>query len=136
MFWKWIEAQVTGNRARLDRFCLQKGEPPTEKVDMRQVAVGSSEVRGVASTDDGLDHAHIEINWSAGVAGAQPEGRSLRLVLARAQSATSKRGLSSLDCPNCGGGLADSDAIKCTYCGEALSGGKHEWALEAAEPIS
>jgi hypothetical protein len=135
MFWKWIEAQVTGNRAKLDRFCLVKGQPPIGKVDMRQVAVGSSEVRGVASTDDGLDHAHIEINWSAGVAGAEPEGRSLRLVMARAQSATSKRGLSSLDCPNCGGALADSDAIKCTYCGEALSGGKNEWALEQCEPM-
>jgi hypothetical protein len=135
VFWKWIEAQVTGNRAKLDRFCLVKGQPAIGKVDMRQVAVGSSEVRGVASTDDGLDHAHIEINWSAGIGGGEPDGRSLRLVLARAQSATSKRGLSSLDCPNCGGALAESDAIKCTYCGEALSGGKHEWALEQAEQI-
>jgi hypothetical protein len=130
IFWKWIEAQATGNRAKLDRFCLQKGEPAVEKRDLKMVAVGSSEVSGVMSTDDGLDHAQLEINWSASVNGAEPAGIGLRMVLARSQSATSKRGLSSLDCPNCGGGLADSDAIKCSYCGEALTGGKTEWAVE------
>ncbi len=134
MFWKWIEALVTGNRAKLDRFCLTKGEPATEQQDLKQVAVGSSEVRGVvAGADGGLDHAHLEITWSASVNGAEPSGMSVRVVLARSSTATSKRGLSSLDCPNCGGALADSDAIKCTYCGEALAGGKWEWALESIE---
>jgi hypothetical protein len=135
-FWKWIEAQVTGNRAKLDRFCLANGEPAIQQRDLKQVAVGSSEVRGVvAGSDDGFDYAHLEINWSASENGAEPFGQSLRIILARSSQATSKRGLSSLDCPNCGGALAESDAIKCTYCGEALSGGKHEWALQQAEPM-
>jgi hypothetical protein len=137
MFWKWIEAQVTGNRAKLDRFCLVKGEPAIEKHDLKQVAVGSSEVRGVvAGAEDGLDHAHLEINWSASVDGGEPTGMSVRVQLARSSQATSKRGLSSLDCPNCGGPLADSDAVKCTYCGEALTGGKSEWALENIASMS
>ncbi len=131
VFWKWIEAQATGKRDKLERFCLSPGEPPIEKIVYRQVAVGSAELTQVYS-DENLDTAEIEIVWSAAaVDGREPQNRTHYLTLSRSVKATSKHGLSSLDCPNCGGAQAESDAPKCSFCGEALAGGKHEWALAA-----
>jgi predicted lipid-binding transport protein (Tim44 family) len=131
VFWKWIDARVTGSRARFERFCLRPGQPPAEHATLAQVAVGSAELVEVRADADGFDRCQIEITWSAGENGTQPENRGNHVVLARAATATSKGGLSSLDCPNCRGPLADSDLAKCNYCGEPLAGGKHEWSLEA-----
>jgi hypothetical protein len=94
---------------------------------VRQIAAGQP---------DGRDHALVEIVWSASLGGGEPVNRTLRLELARSSTAVSRRGLSSLDCPNCGGPLAESDAVKCTYCGEVLSGGKSEWALGPLEEVA
>jgi hypothetical protein len=131
VFWKWIDARVTGTRVRFERFCLQPGSPPADRGALSQVAVGSSELVYVTLGDDGYDHCEIEIVWSASDNGGQPQNMTSRVVLARAATATSKGGLNSLDCPNCRGPLADSDLAKCNFCGEPLAGGKHEWSLEA-----
>src|SRR4051812_4403799 len=131
VFWKWIDARVTGTRARFERFCLQPGQPPADRAALSQVAVGSSELVYVTLGEDGLDHCEVEITWSASDNGGQPVNQVNRVVLARAGNATSKGGLNSLDCPNCRGPLADSDLAKCNFCGEPLAGGKHEWSLEA-----
>ncbi len=139
MFWKWIEARSTGKRERLARFCVK---PPLDAASaaqlglglakLKQVAVGSAEVLQVEPAgEDGHDHVSVEVRWSASVEGREPEGMVHVLTLGRSTQAQSKRGLSSLDCPVCGGQLADSDAVTCPYCGETQSGGKHEWALEA-----
>lgn len=129
VFWKWIDARVTGQRTRLERFCLTPGTPPAEPAQLSQVAVGSSELVYVAG-DGNWDQCHVEIVWSASFGGAQPENQTSRIVLARAAGAVSKGGLNSLDCPNCRGPLADSDLAKCNFCGEPLAGGKHEWSLQ------
>jgi hypothetical protein len=92
--------------------------------------VGSAELLGIDS-DDTYDHAVIEVVWSASVGGKEPTPFKHALTLARSISIVSKRGLSSLDCPVCGGQLANSDDVTCSYCGTELSGGKHEWALES-----
>lgn len=131
VFWKWIDARVTGTRLRLERFCLQPGSPPADRAALAQVAVGSSELVYVTVAQDGLDRCEIEITWSASENGGQPVNQVSRVVLARATTATSKGGLNSLDCPNCRGPLADSDLAKCNFCGEPLAGGKHEWSLES-----
>lgn len=135
LFWKWIDARVTGTRLRLERFCLVPGAPPAERAALAQVAVGSAELVHVAVAQDGptgnIDRCEVEITWSAAQAGGQPMNQVSRVVLARAADALSKGGLSSLDCPNCGGPLADSDLAKCNFCGEPLAGGKWEWSLEA-----
>lgn len=135
VFWKWIDARVTGTRARFERFCLQPGQPPAERAALSQVAVGSSELVSVAVGQDGpagkIDHCEVEIVWSASENGGQPVNTTSRVVLARDTNATSKGGLNSLDCPNCRGPLADSDLAKCNFCGEPLAGGKHEWSLES-----
>jgi hypothetical protein len=131
VFWKWIDARVTGSRVRLERFCLKPGAPPADRAALAQVAVGSSELVNVAPGQDGFDHIEVELVWSASENGGQPVNQTSRVVLARAADATSKGGLNSLDCPNCRGPLADSDLAKCNFCGEPLAGGKNEWSLEA-----
>jgi len=135
VFWKWIDARVTGTRQRFERFCLQPGQPPADRAALSQVAVGSSELMDVTVAQDGpigpVDRVEVEIVWSASENGGQPVNQTSRVVLARATGATSKGGLNSLDCPNCRGPLADSDLAKCNFCGEPLAGGKYEWSLEA-----
>lgn len=130
VFWKWIEARATGSRTRLERFCLRPGQPAADRAKLSDVAVGSSELVQV-SPDGTFDHCEVDLVWSASVDGGAPVNQTSRVILARASGATSKRGLNSLDCPNCGGPLADSDLAKCNYCGEPLAGGKWEWSLEA-----
>jgi predicted lipid-binding transport protein (Tim44 family) len=141
IFWKWVEARATGQSGKLARFCVS---PPTEGREgdiaelalyparLEKVAVGSADLREIApAAHADQDHAMVEIRWSAGVDGREPVGMVHLFVLARSAGATSKRGLSSLDCPSCGGALGESDAVICAYCGERLPGGKHEWALLA-----
>lgn len=139
VFWKWVEARSTGKPDKLARFCIHPPKDAAAAAELglgvaklRQVAVGSAELVRVAQSGE-QDLAVVEIRWSAGVDGREPDTLLHRFVLARASTATSKRGLSSLDCPVCGGQLADSDAVTCQYCGATLSGGKHEWALRAVE---
>jgi len=138
MFWKWVEARHSGKTANLARFCLHKPEgdgaarlllTPTK---LTQVAAGSAEVVDVVpGQPGGMDTVMVEIRWSASVNGRAPEGTIHVLTLERSADAVSKSGLNSLDCPVCRGALPESDAAFCAYCGEALSGGKHEWALSA-----
>jgi hypothetical protein len=132
IFWRYVEALVTGKRQPLERFCLVPGAPPLPPAQrLTDVVVGAAETVAAAVGDDGLDRVIVDVTWSAGVGGSEPENQISRVTLARAATATSKRGLSALDCPNCGGPLADSDLVKCNYCSEPLAGGKHEWALES-----
>lgn len=135
VFWKWIEARSSGKDAKLARFCLNPLDDPAAvaelalaRAQLRQVAVGSAELASVESQDD-LDVAVVEIMWSASVNGAPPRPYQNAFVLTRKSEARSKRGLSSLDCPVCGGQLANSDETTCRYCSTPLAGGKHEWAL-------
>lgn len=131
VFWKWIDARISGSRVKLERFCLTPGQPPVDHVQLRDVAVGSAELVSVEVDNGGYDRCEIDVVWSARVNGGEPQNQTSRVILTRLTSVTSKRGLSSLDCPNCGGPLADSDLAKCNYCGEPLAGGKAEWSLEA-----
>ncbi len=139
VFWKWIEARVTNNRAPLDRFCARAGEPAIAPAPLTEVAVGSADVRSVdlgsdgrvGGNADGKDRSTVEIRWSAAQGGGEPAGTASWITLVRAVGAQSRRGLSSLDCPGCGGALSGSDAVKCAYCGEMLAGRKDEWTLDA-----
>jgi hypothetical protein len=135
IFWKWIEARSTGKNDKLARFCIKSPADAATAAELglglaklRQVAVGSAELVVVDSHGD-LDHAVVDIRWSAGLNGAEPVTFQHAFTLGRSTEAKSKRGLSSLDCPVCGGQLANSDETTCRYCGSTLSGGKHEWAL-------
>jgi hypothetical protein len=58
------------------------------------------------------------------------------LTLVRATDARTRGGLSCLDCPHCGGPLAESDDASCGYCGALLTGGIDEWALWSVRPVT
>jgi hypothetical protein len=136
MFWKWIEARVSGERKKLDRFCRSAGHPDADRAQLSEVAVGSCDAVHGASDPDGFDRAKVDVRWSARRDGGEPVNSLHRLVLVRSSQATSKRGLSCLDCPDCGGPLASSDDVKCRYCGATLTGAKTEWTLESLHLLS
>jgi hypothetical protein len=136
VFWKWIDARVTGDRKRFERFCRAEGVPAAPAAKLSMVAVGAAECEYVEASPDGYDRVHVDITWSGSTGGAEPENQTHRLTLARANTAKSLHGLSSLDCPSCGGALAESDSVKCQYCGTPLTGGQSEWSLEAIEQVA
>jgi hypothetical protein len=98
--------------------------------------VGAAELTQVVRGGDGMDRALVEIRWSASQDGRPPEGHVHVVAMARAADAQSRRGMSSLDCPSCGGALAESDDVVCRYCGETLRGGRQDWALAAISAAS
>lgn len=135
IFWKWIEAKATQKSDKLHRFCVspptsssEQSELSLDAAKLTQVAVGSAELESVLTGGE-QDYAYVEIMWSASVGGKEPENFTHVFALARSATAKSRTGLSSLDCPECGGPLAGSDAVTCQYCGTKLTGGKREWAL-------
>ena len=139
IFWKWIEAKATQKSDKLHRFCVSPPTSQSEQADLSlqaaklsQVAVGSAELESVLTGGE-QDYAYVEIMWSASVQGKEPEHFTHVFALARSATAKSRTGLSSLDCPECGGPLAGSDAVTCQYCGTKLTGGKREWALLAVQ---
>lgn len=146
IFWKWIEARSSGKPEKLARFCMKDPADASvaaalmlQPAKLRDVAVGSAELKSLDPVEDHEkrkhDRAVVEIRWSASVDGAEPAFDVHEFELSRAadapQHAKFKRGLCSLDCPQCGGQLTTSDAVTCTYCGTKLSGGKQDWALHA-----
>jgi hypothetical protein len=137
LFWKWLEARVTGDRDRLERFCLSVGRPDAPKAKLTQIAVGSIDVvlASPAEVATGIDGVEVEVRWSASVDGAAPRGMVHRVVLARSAEAQSRRGLSCLDCSSCGGALDDSEAVVCPHCQEPLTGGRHDWALSSVVEV-
>lgn len=139
VFWKWIEAKATGKFDKLNRFCITPPSSPSDQTalslepgKLSQVAVGSAELETVLTGGE-QDYAYVEMMWSASVNGQAIATFVHQFALARAPNAKSRNGLSSLDCSECGGSLAGSDAVTCQYCGTKLSGGKHEWALLAVQ---
>ena len=136
VFWKWIEARVTGDRKGFERFCREPGSVPADPAKLSKVAVGAADLVDVTAAQtvgpDELDDATIEIKWSASVDGGEPTAMNVVQVnLARPSTASSKRGLSCLDCPNCGGPVPESDAVTCAYCKEPLVGSKKEWTADS-----
>jgi len=136
-FWKWVEACATGKPDKLARFCMKLPQDEATRAalalaphKLRDVAVGSADLKRIEAKE-GLDRANLEVRWSAAIDGKTPENHRHLFILGRVAEAKSRRGLSSLDCPSCGGPLAKSDEVTCSYCGTALTGGKHEWALLA-----
>jgi hypothetical protein len=131
VFWKWLEARVTDSRAGLERFCRTPGKPQAPHGDLRLVAVGSADVLQVTQdAAEKVERVTVQMVWSAANGGKPPEPRRHRVVLVRSNEALSRRGLSCLDCPHCGGPVAESDAVTCRYCREPLAAGGKEWALD------
>jgi hypothetical protein len=157
VFWRWVEAQSTGQPERLARLA-QPGPLERMRADiqrltgqrMRRVflecAVGDVRARAFEDSPDGRTLAHIEIRWSART-GVGPLGRPPPLLpmlpqrwvftLTRAGDATSRteQGMSTDRCAQCGGPLDDGLASNCPWCQTLLAGDLRDWTLAEACPV-
>jgi hypothetical protein len=151
-FWRWIEAQATGDASRLAKLAtpdfVQALEQELAALRARgerklfvDCAVGSVDTRRVLV--DGPDEvASLEIRWSArlgvGRAGARPGNlpsrpqRWVLLLQRRAGAVTAAaNGMSTNRCPNCAAPLTDNGQPSCEFCGTLLASGERDWVIKA-----
>ncbi len=157
VFWRWIEAQSTGQPDRLARVA-QPGVVNRLRADVQRLAeqrarrvflecaVGEVRVRAFEDSADLRTLAHVEIRWSART-GVGPLGHAPPTLpvlpqrwvftLVRASDATSRadQGMSTDRCPQCGGPLGDGLAPKCEWCETLLAGDLRDWTLAQACPV-
>ena len=157
VFWRWVEAQSTGEPDRLARLA-QPGAVERLRADAQRLsaqgarrlflecAVGEVRVRAFEDTADGRTLAHVEIRWSArtGVGPVDQTPPELPVLpqrwvftLARAHGAASRvdQGMSTDRCPQCGGPLGDALAPTCEWCATLLTGDLRDWTLAEAGPV-
>lgn len=152
VFWRWLEARVTASPVPLRKLAAPSfmarltGELERAGEPLDQLAVGSADLAlvetadGGAATDGGvatggkdfggvaLDRVHVRISWDANQRGP----RTHVLVLARRADARSTRpGLASASCSQCGAPLPATDSPSCDYCGAELAAKAEDWTLEA-----
>jgi tellurite resistance protein len=156
VFWRWVEAQSTGQPERLARLS-QAGPVERMGTDIQRLAaqgarrvflecaVGQVRVRSFEESAEGRSLAHVEIRWSARM-GVGPMGRRppplpvlpqrWMFTLTRAADATSRvdEGMSTDRCAQCGGSLGDGLADKCPWCETLLAGDLRDWTLAEACP--
>jgi tellurite resistance protein len=157
VFWRWIEAQSTGQPERLARVALP-GPVDRMRADIERLtaqhlrrvflecAVGDVSVRAFEESTDGRTLAHIEIRWSARM-GVGPLGRTppslpmlpqrwvFTLTRARDAATRAEQGMSTDRCGQCGGPLADGLAANCPWCQTLLAGDLRDWTLAEACPL-
>lgn len=149
LFWKWVEAQSTGDASRLAKLAspsfLDKlkvgiellGEQGKQKYFI-ECAVGAVDTLQF-SQEEGRNVAAVEIRWSARIAiGAknahpasapsQPQ-RDVMLLERRSGAQTGASGMSTSRCPACAAPLSDNGQPTCEYCGTVLSTGEADWVL-------
>jgi predicted lipid-binding transport protein (Tim44 family)/tellurite resistance protein len=155
LFWRWIEAQVKGDVARLLKLAtpefvggLQRELGELDAAGRRRIirdcAVGAAHTRSLTSS--GANQlAFIELRWSAKLGTAPRDGRPptlpsqpqrSALVLQRRAGAVtpSKNGLSTCRCPSCSAPLSDNGQDACEYCGTKLASGDGDWVLSGVLP--
>jgi hypothetical protein len=138
VFWKWIEAQATGQPRRFARLCTAgalnellglQGKPVP---GLAKTAVGSVELAHVESDAD-HDRAAFAVRWSTAGAGAGLVRSSMLTLARRAGIKTSaKTGLSTDRCHSCAAPQTDGEAVHCGHCGSLLS---QDWSFEELVPV-
>ncbi|MGC4115737.1 MAG: TIM44-like domain-containing protein [Myxococcales bacterium] len=138
VFWKWIEAQATGQPKRFARLCtsaalnemLSLSGKPVQ--GLAKTAVGSVELAHVESDAD-YDRAAFAVRWSTTGAGTGLVRSSMLTLARRAGIKTSaKTGLATDRCHNCAAPQPDGDRVECSHCGSLLS---QDWAFEELAPV-
>jgi predicted lipid-binding transport protein (Tim44 family)/tellurite resistance protein len=149
-FWKWVEAQVTGDASRLAKLATPefRGALEAELSSLNcsgkrkvflECAVGAVDTRRLSSDAD-VELASVELRWSArlGVVkeGAKPgalpsQPQRWVLVLQRRAGAASAtdNGMATNRCPQCHAPLSDNGETSCEYCGAALASGAQDWVV-------
>jgi tellurite resistance protein len=157
VFWRWVEAQSTGQPERLARLA-QPGPVERMGADIQRLtergtrrvflecAVGQVRVRALEESTDGRSSAHVEVRWSArmgvGPMGSPPPPLPVLpqrwiFTLTRAANAKSRvdEGMSTDRCSHCGGALGDGLAVQCPWCETLLTSDLGDWTLAEACPI-
>ncbi len=138
VFWRWIEATVTGNRAPLSKCALpalQQQVIDASPLTHFKAAVGSVDLVMVESTSGNVTGARerftVKILWSSAASPTSPPiHRQHLFVLGREEAPRKDGGLSHAHCANCLGPLNENDSVTCEYCGATLTLGKTDWVLE------
>jgi predicted lipid-binding transport protein (Tim44 family)/tellurite resistance protein len=151
-FWRWVEAQVTGDASKLSKLAapafakdLEAELAALRSANRRKVflecAVGSVDTRLL--TSDGADQlASIEVRWSAKTAlvqqGSAPpnvpsQPQRWVMVLQRKAGAVTaaENGMATNRCSSCGAPLSENGQPSCEFCGAALASGEREWVIRA-----
>lgn len=150
-FWKWVEAQVTGDVAHLSKLAapaffdsLKADLAALDAGGKRKVflecAVGAVNTRRLSSQGE-LDLASVEIRWSAKL-GVVPKGQKPPalpsqpqrwvLILQRKSGAhtVTENGMATNRCPTCHAPMSDNGQTNCEYCGTALASGEKDWVIQ------
>ncbi len=141
IFWKWIESGRKQSAAPLRKAatpeCVARGG------DGAQIAQGASDI-AVGGADVILcdvaqgekdDLVYVNVFWSARFApGAEPFPRQSTLRLARKTGVSTKLSMTQVQCPSCGGPLAETDDPKCSHCRADVVATGQVWALDAVGP--
>lgn len=148
LFWKWVEAQATGDASRLAKVAhpafLARVGADIDQLNARQsqkyfleCAVGAVNTQAFRQAN-GRDVAAVEIRWSARVAiapaGRQPSApkqpaRDVMLLERRHGAQTGNAGMSTSRCPSCAAPLTDNGQSTCEFCSTELASGDAEWVL-------
>ncbi|MBK7863422.1 MAG: TIM44-like domain-containing protein [Archangiaceae bacterium] len=153
IFWKWVEAQATGNPTPFAKLCgteyltwlsndLKDLKGRGKRKVFLECAVGAVNTRRL-DRDGDVDLAHLEVRWSArmGIGPADEKPPSLPVVpqrwvftLQRKAGATTNaaNGMSTNRCPNCSAPLSDNGQPSCEFCGTMLQSGERDWVLKDA----
>jgi tellurite resistance protein len=156
IFWRWVEAQSTGQPERLARLAenspVERMRTDVERLAergmrrvFRQCAVGAVRVRAFEAVE-ARSLAHVEIRWSArmgvGPLGQPPPAlptlpQRWVFTLARDANAASRtdEGMSTDRCAHCGGPLGDGLVASCPWCQAVLSNDLRDWVLAEATPF-
>jgi len=81
----------------------------------------------------------IESNLTLGAAGGEhTQYVKERWRLVRGANVRTKppQQVQSFHCPNCGAPFASTGSDRCEYCGQVVSGGRFDWAVEAIDVLS
>jgi len=156
IFWRWIEAQSTGEARKLSKLAtadfialLEQDLVALQQRGRRKVflecAVGGVTARLLRS-DDARQEAHVELRWSARMGVGPADGPLPKLPtvpqrwmfkLERSASAKTQTdsGMATNRCPNCHAPLTDTLSASCDYCGTMLGTGQGDWVLARAQPF-
>jgi tellurite resistance protein len=132
IFWKWIEAQATGEPARFKRHCVPQtlahlqGIEGKPSAGLAQTAVGGVDLL-LLESDAEYERAWLRIRWSTAGAGAGIVRTNILQMARRAGLKThAKSGMATDRCHSCAAPQSSADAVECSFCGATLS---HDWAF-------
>ena len=149
LFWKWIEAQSTGDASRLAKVAAPEflagvqGALTALAAQGRRkyfvdCAVGAVNVLQFSRRDE-RDVAAVEIRWSAKIALADGAGRppaaasqpqrDVILLERRHGAQSAATGMATNRCPSCAAPLSDNGQPTCEFCGSVLSSGDDDWVV-------